>query len=274
MDEKDVYRALLEAQEKGLMAALATVIRTQGSMPRHAGSKMLIYPDGRFVGTIGGGMLESRIIADAQAAMADGQTRIVSYTLNNIKDGDPGVCGGSGDIFIEPVVASPTLVVIGCGHVGKALAELGKWMGFRVVVSDDRPEFCNPQFIPNMDEYILAKPSKVAERISVNPQTYVACTTRGVPVDLEMFPTLLNVNIPYIGVIGSRRRWALTVKALEERGFKQEQLAHIHAPIGLEIGAETPQEIAVSIMAEIIMARRGGNGQPMQWLGKPEAAQS
>jgi len=164
--------------------------------------------------------------------------------------------------------------VIGCGHVGKALAELGKWMGFRVVVSDDRPEFCNPQFIPNMDEYILAKPSEVAERINADPQTYIACTTRGVPVDLEMFPTLLNINVPYLGVIGSRRRWSLTVKALEERGFKQEQLAHIHAPIGLEIGAETPQEIAVSIMAEIIMARRGGNGQPMQWIGKPEVAQS
>jgi hypothetical protein len=150
MDEKDVYRALVEAQEKGQMAALATVVRTQGSLPRHAGSKMLVYPDGRIVGTVGGGAMEARIIEDAKAAMAEGQTRISTYTLNDLKEGDPGVCGGTVEIFIEPLILSATLAVIGCGHVGKALAELGKWLNYRVIVSDDRAEFCNPQFIPNM----------------------------------------------------------------------------------------------------------------------------
>ncbi len=204
--------------------------------------------------------------------MADGQTRISSYTLNDLSAGDPGVCGGTADIFIEPLVSRPTLVVVGCGHVGKALAELGKWLNYRVIVSDDRPEFCNPEAIPNMDGYVVAAPSEVAQKVTFGPQTYVACVTRGLPIDIDLFPPLLQANVPYLGLIGSRRRWALTVKALEERGFTTEQLARVHAPIGLELNAETPQEIAVSIMAEITMVRRGGTGEPMRWVGKAESA--
>jgi xanthine dehydrogenase accessory factor len=268
MDEKDIYRAILEAQEKGQTVALATVIRGQGSLPRHVGSKMLVWPDGRIVGSIGGGGMEARVIQEGQSAMADGRARVVSYTLNDPQDGDPGVCGGSVEIFVEPLAQPSTLVVVGCGHVGKALAELGKWLGYRVIVSDDRPEFCTPQHIPNMDGYAACPPSEIAKHVSLGPQTYVACVTRGMTIDLDLFPALLQANVPYLGLIGSRRRWALTVKALEERGFTAEQLARVHAPIGLELQAETPQEIALSIMAEITMLRRGGTGQPMQWTGK------
>lgn len=269
MDENDlVFRAVVEAQQQNQPAALATVIRTQGSMPRHAGSKMLVYADGRIVGTVGGGAMESRVIADAQTAIQSGESRVVSYTLNSLTDGDPGVCGGTAEIFIEPLTARPTLVVIGCGHVGKALAELGKWLGFRVVLSDDRAELCTPQAIPGMDEYLVAPPSQVAAQIRLDQRTYIAAVTRGLPVDVELFPPLLATDVPYIGLIGSRRRWALTVKALEERGITRGQLTRIHAPIGLELNAETPHEIAVSIMAEIIMLRRGGTGQPMQGLGE------
>ncbi len=276
MDEKDIFRALLDAQAKGQMVALATVIRTQGSMPRHAGSKMLVYPDGRIVGTVGGGAMESRVIETAKETMADGQARLRSYTLNNLEEGDPGVCGGTAEIFVEPLGSRPTLIVVGCGHVGKALAELGKWLDFRVIVSDDRAEFCNAQAIPNMDGYVVSPSSELAARLPLGPQTYIACVTRGLPVDLELFPPLLKAleqnQIAYLGLIGSRRRWALTVKALEERGFTNEQLARVHAPIGLELNAETPSEIALSIMAEIVMLRRGGSGQPMQWTGKVESS--
>jgi xanthine dehydrogenase accessory factor len=268
MDDKDIYRAILEAQEKGQTAALATVIRGQGSLPRHIGSKMLVWPDGRIVGSVGGGGMEARVIQEAQAAMANGRARIAAYMLNDPQDGDPGVCGGSVEIFIEPLALPPTLVVVGCGHVGKALAELGKWLGYRVIVSDDRPEYCNPQYIPNMDGYIACPSSEVAAQITLGPQTYVACVTRGTTIDLDLLPPLLQANVPYLGLIGSRRRWSLTVKALEERGFTAEQLARVHAPIGLELQAETPQEIALSIMAEITMLRRGGTGQPMQWMGQ------
>ncbi|MHB8627964.1 MAG: XdhC family protein [Aggregatilineales bacterium] len=267
-DETAIYKAALEAQERGQAAALATVIRVVGSVPRHTGSKMLVWLDGRIIGTVGGGALEARIVKDAQAAMADGQTRIVSYTLNDLRDGDPGVCGGTVEAFIEPLQITPTLLVIGCGHVGKALAELGKWVGYRVLVSDDRPEFCNAAHIPNMDGYIVCAPGEVPSRVSIDQHTYVAAVTRGLPVDVDLIPALLNTPAPYVGLIGSRRRWALTAKALEEKSITREQLTRLHAPIGLELQAETPQEIAVSILAEITMTRRGGDGRPMRWLGE------
>lgn len=266
-DETAIYKAVLEAQEHNQPAAVATVIRVVGSVPRHTGSKMLVWPDGRIIGTVGGGAMEARIVKDAQTAMADGQTRIVSYTLNDLRDGDPGICGGMVEVFIEPMQVPPTLLVIGCGHVGKALAELGKWMGYRVLVSDDRADFCSAAHIPNMDGYIVCAPSEVPSRITIDQRTYVAAVTRGLPVDLDLIPALLNTSAPYVGLIGSRRRWALTAKALEEKGMAREQLARLHAPIGLELQAETPHEIAVSIMAEITMIWRGGDGRPMRWLG-------
>src|SRR5262249_44412125 len=175
----------------------------------------------------GGGAMEARVVQEAQAAMADGQTRFVSYTLNDLGAGDPGVCGGTAEFFIEPSAKPATLVVIGCGHVGKALAELGKWSGLRVVVSDDRPEYCNPEYIPGMHEYVVAKPSEVPQRVALGPNTYVAAVTRGLPVDLDLIPALLQANVRYLGLIGSRRRWALTVKALEERGISEEQSARV-----------------------------------------------
>jgi xanthine dehydrogenase accessory factor len=248
------------------------VIRTTGSLPRHAGSKMLVWADGRIVGTVGGGAMEARVIQDALAALADGQTHIVSYTLNDLKDGDPGICGGTVELFVEPLSVPPTLVVIGCGHVGKALAELGKWMNYRVIVSDDRAEFCNPQFIPNMDGYVLAAPAEAAKQIALGPQTYVAAVTRGMPIDLELFPPLWPPTSP---TPPDREPPPLgaDLEGPLERGFGEEQLRKVRSPIGLELNAETPKEIAISIMAEITMLRRGGTGQPMQFAGAVEAAE-
>ncbi|MEO8612171.1 MAG: XdhC family protein [Chloroflexota bacterium] len=264
-EDRAVYEALLRAQAAGEPAALATVINAQGSVPRQAGSKMLVRADGSIVGTVGGGMMESRVIQEALDSMHDGQTRMPSYSLNDIKAGDAGICGGTLQVFIEPVGAAATLLVIGIGHVGKALAELGKWAGYRVVISDDREEFCNPTYLPGMDGYIVCKPGQITQHTMVNARTYVAAVTRGLPVDIDLIPALLATDAAYIGLIGSRRRWALTVKELQEkRGLTDEQIARIYAPIGLELNAEMPQEIAVSILAQIIMLRRGGDGQSMK----------
>lgn len=266
-DHFEVYEALLQVQQKGVPAALATVIETSGSMPRHAGSKMLVYADGRSVGTVGGGAMEALVIKAALASLSDGQTRLETYKLNNLEDGDPGICGGTARIFIEPIGAAPSLLVIGGGHVGKALAELGKWMGYRVILSDDRAEFANEAYLPGMDEYVVCKPADVVTTLNITAQTYIAAVTRGLPVDIHLLPALLATTAPYIGLIGSRRRWAITMKALQEQhGISSEQLARIHAPIGLELEAETPKEIALSILAEITMLRRGGTGKPMQWM--------
>lgn len=263
-EDHAVFKAAIEAHETGKPAALATVIAVEGSVPRHLGSKMLVWDDGRIVGTVGGGAMEARVVADALATLADGRSRTVSYTLNDLRDGDPGICGGTVTLFVEPLQTRPTLLVIGCGHVGKALAELGKWTGFRVIVSDDRAEFCNPAHIPGMDGYLVCKPAEVATQGVIDARTYVAAVTRGLPVDELLIPALLRTGAAYLGLIGSRRRWALTARALLEKGVRAEDLERVHAPIGLELEAETPQEIAISILAEIIMVQRGGTGVPMR----------
>ncbi|NWG17030.1 MAG: XdhC family protein [Chloroflexi bacterium] len=267
-ENRAVFEALVEAQAKGHPVALATVVSTQGSVPRRAGSKMLVRADGSIVGTVGGGAMEQLVVLAALEAMKDGQPRLPRYNLNDLGAGDPGVCGGTVQVFIEPVGVSPALLVIGGGHVGRALAELGKWVGYRVIVSDDREAFCNPDYLPGMDGYIVCKPGEITTCVEITPQTYVAAVTRGLPVDLDLIPALLQTEAAYIGLIGSRRRWALAVKALkEERGLSEEQIKRVYAPIGLELNAETPHEIAISILAQIILVQRGGTGAAMKWMG-------
>lgn len=267
-EDRAVFEALLTAKDNGELVALATVVSVIGSVPRHTGSKMLIRQDGSIVGTVGGGAMEAQVVKEALAALADGKTRMPSYTLNDLANGDPGICGGTIQVFIEPVGAPPTLLVIGGGHVGKALAELGLWSGWRVILSDDREAYCNPEYVKDLAGYVVCKPSEVPERVSINSQTYIAAVTRGLPVDIDLVPALLKSDAAYIGIIGSRRRWAITMKSLrEERGLSDVEFKRIYAPIGLELNAETPQEIAISIMAQITMLRRGGDGAPMQWTG-------
>jgi xanthine dehydrogenase accessory factor len=270
-ENQQVFQALVEAQNKGESVVLATVVNVSGSVPRRAGSKMLVRADGSIVGTVGGGAMEALVIKEALAALSEGSTRMPSYTLNDLAAGDPGVCGGTVQVFIEPIGLVPTLVVIGIGHVGKAVAELGKWLGFRVIISDDRTDYCNPDYLPGMDGYVVCKPGEISTKVQINAQTYIAAVTRGLPVDMNLIPALLKTDAAYVGLIGSRRRWALTVNALKEsHGLIDAQLARVHAPIGLELMAETPKEIAVSILAEIIMVWRGGTGQVMKWMGEAE----
>lgn len=261
-----VAEALLRVHQEGLAAALATVIEVSGSVPRRVGSKMVVMPDGAIVGTVGGGKMESLVIQAAQQALQSGEPLTVEYTLNDITSGDPGICGGTVRLFIEPLIPAATLLVIGGGHVGKALAELGKWSGFRVILSDDRPEYCNASYVPDLDGYLPVPPAELPQHLRIDRHTYIAAVTRGLPIDEKLLPALLQTEAAYIGVIGSRRRWALTAKNLEAQGISPEQISRIHAPLGLELNAETPHEIAISILAEIIMLRRGGDGRPMRGL--------
>jgi xanthine dehydrogenase accessory factor len=272
-DDRVVFEAALTAQREGRAASLVTVIETQGSVPRQSGSKMLIWHDGTFVGTVGGGELEALALREGLVALRDGATRVLTYNLTDLASGDPGVCGGTVKLFVEPLLPAPSVVVIGAGHVGKAVAELAKWLGFRVIVADDRPGYASPEQVPDMDEYIEAAPADLVQQITITARTCIVAVTRGVVVDQDLLPALLATDAPYIGLIGSRRRWALTAETLVEQGVRREALARVHAPVGLEIGAETPKEIAVSIMAEVIMALRGGTGESMQWLA-PETKQT
>jgi len=260
---QSIYEAILDAQRSGQPAALATVIRARGSVPRHETSKMLVLADGRIVGTVGGGELENRTIEEARQVMREGAARIVTHSLVDPSRGDAGVCGGEVEVFIEPITPPATLLIIGAGHVGKALAHLAHWMGYRVVVTDDRAELCARDFIPDADEFVVGPVAEALQKIRVDHQTYVACVARGYLYDVDALPILLQSPAPYIGVIGSKRRWVMAVKDLRAKGISDEALARVRAPIGLEIQAETPEEIAVSIMAEMVLLRRGGEGKPM-----------
>ena len=164
------------------------------------------------------------------------------------------------------------MLVIGGGHLGKALVHLGKWLGFRVALSDDRPEFCSPESVPGADLYLPVVIADLPRHFQFHSETYIVMPTRGVPFDVEGLPHLLDTPHAYIGVIGSRRRWATAMKQLQGKGVSAEKLARVHAPMGLELNAETPEEIALSILAEIVMLKRGGTGEPMKLVGEKEEA--
>jgi xanthine dehydrogenase accessory factor len=266
-DNHRLLNELLAAQAAGKAVVLATVIRARGSVPRHSGTKMLVYEDGRTSGTIGGGEMESRVIQEAAAALRDAQTRVVPYSLVEPGRGDPGVCGGEVEIYLEPYIVPATIFVIGCGHVGRALADLAHWLGYRVVVTDDRTELVTPVYIPHADSYLPGTIDDALAAYTVTTNTYIAVVTRNVMIDRQILPKLVDTPAPYIGVMGSQRRWAETKKLLQSDGLSEKDLQRFHSPLGLELNAETPAEIALSIMAEITMLRRGGSGERMAGRG-------
>ncbi len=258
-----VYQALSEAEIQNKAVALCIIIRSQGSTPRHTTSKMLVYPDASIVGTVGGGEVETRVVNEAVQAIRDGKPRLLNYQMVNPEQGDPGICGGQVEVFVDPIQPKPILLVIGTGHVGKAVIHLGRWLGFYVVASDDRMGFCEPQVLPDVHACYTCPIEEIPQYVEITPWTYIVLTTRGSDVDVDGLPALLNTPAAYIGVIGSLRRWKSACRDLLAKGISKELLNRVHSPIGLELNAETPEEIAVSILAEIIMVRYGGDGMSM-----------
>jgi xanthine dehydrogenase accessory factor len=259
-----IYQALSDLEKNNSPAALCTVVKSEGSTPRHVGSKMLVYADGKFIGTVGGGELESRVIRAALDSLTNGSAQNLSYTMADPSRGDPGVCGGTVEVFVEPILSPAMVVVVGAGHVGKAVVHLAKWLGFRVAVSDDRAEFCNPDAVPGADAYYPVQMGELPEHLKINNRTYIVITSRGASVDVQGLPGLLESDPAYIGVIGSKRRWLTTVKGLKQKGVPEEKIASVHSPMGLELNAETPEEIAGSILAEVLMIRDRGTGKQMK----------
>ena len=262
MNEK-IYKKINEIFAAGESAALCTIITSSGSAPRHEGTKMLVMSDGSFMGTVGGGAVEDLVYQEAFDTILNPKTKVLKYSMVDPKRGDPGVCGGTVEIFIEPVLPSAKLIIIGGGHVGKALARQAKFLGYHVIISDDRQEFCTPEANPDADEFYACLMSELVNQTKITTSTYIILTTRGSNVDVEGLAPLLDTPAAFIGVIGSKRRWAFTQKGLLEKGVSEEALLKVHSPVGIELNAETPEEIAVSIMAEIIMLRNGGTGKIM-----------
>ncbi len=252
----ELLRELLAAIDASEPVALATVVETWRSVPRHAGSKMLVWADGRSSGSVGGGEMEARVIAEACLALTDGCTRLLHYELLEPGSGDPGVCGGDVAVYVEPYVPDPTVLVVGCGHVGREVASLAHWLGLRVVATDDRPEMVTRDRLPDAD-ILIAGPVTDAIGVVRADQTHAVVVTRSLQVDLDVVPPLLAAGMRSVGVIGSSRRWQTTRAQLLSRGIPACDLDRVRTPIGLELGAETPREIAMSILAEVVALHRG-----------------
>jgi xanthine dehydrogenase accessory factor len=255
---EEVMTAANDALARGETVALVTIVRAQGSTPQRVGAKMLVYADGRTVGTIGGGCYESEAFWKARDAIASGKHALVRFDLNDDIAGESGlVCGGQMDVFIEPLAPSPHLYIAGGGHVSLCLARAAAEVGFRIHVVDDREKYANAERFPDADEVVVDSIPGWLEQAAFAPPAYVAIVTRGHQHDLAALRAVATRDLRYVGLIGSRAKVTRIFDALREEGLPADAMRRVHAPIGLDLGAVTPAEIAVSIVAELVAVRHG-----------------
>ncbi|MFQ6086116.1 MAG: XdhC family protein [Candidatus Bathyarchaeia archaeon] len=249
----EISRKIVEMLEKGETIAVTTIIRTEGSTPRGVGAKMIVTKDGSTYGTIGGDCLEREVVREAFLALKEGRTRIASFTLTEESKGGIGmVCGGKVEVLIECIQPKPTLLIVGSGHVAKPLAKWGRTVGFSVTVVDP---LASQEDFPDADHVITTEIDTGLSQVTITPNTYVAIVTGHEDTE-QALRKVIDSEAAYLGMISSKRRAKITFKALMKDGVPAERLRQVRAPIGLDIGAETPEEIAVSIIAEIIKTRR------------------
>lgn len=255
----EIFAAIGEALTRGDEVALITIVSSNGSTPQRVGAKMLVFADGRTVGTIGGGCYENDALLKAREALRTRKAIRAKYDLNDDFAGDTGlVCGGQMEVFIEPLEAPPALYVFGAGHVGFFVARLASDAGFEVHVVDDRAAFANRERFPNAAEVVVDDIPTWLASTTLPSSAYAVIVTRGHRHDLDALQALASRPLRYLGLIGSRAKVARIYEQLLAQGQTTlEDLSHVHAPIGLDIGAVTPQEIAVSIVAELVAVRRG-----------------
>ena len=264
---EEIHRLLLEASHSGEGCALATVAKVTGSAPREAGTKMVIFEDGRIAGTIGGGKFESLVIEEAQKAMNTGKPILKTYPLHEASDESFGaICGGEVTVFIEPQARPPLFCLIGAGHCARALAKFASQCGFAVTVLDDRADLLGS---PHFDSSIrcLSEPSAEAfvRSHKWSERDAVVLVSRNYHLDREALAAALeNGRMGYLGMIGSKKKVLTVFDELSKRGVSRKVLARVRAPVGINIGADSPAEIAVSVLAEVIMVLRGADGRPLR----------
>ncbi|MGE0451413.1 MAG: XdhC family protein [Vicinamibacterales bacterium] len=255
---REVFAAIAEALERGESAALVTIVSTTGSTPQRVGAKMLVFADGRTVGTIGGGCYENDAFWKAREAISARKPLMLEYELDDDFAQETGlVCGGQMSVYIEPIEPSPELYVIGAGHVGFHLARMAHDVGFQVHVVDDREKFASRDRFPTAAEVVVDDIPAWIGRTAIPPHAYVVVVTRGHTNDLDAVRALVPRDLRYLGLIGSKAKVARISDQLMAEGVDPAALARVHAPIGLDIGAVTPAEIGVSILSELIAVKHG-----------------
>lgn len=256
----DIYEEIVRISQEGDASALATIVWVKGSTPRAEGSKMLVRSDGSILGSVGGGCLEAEVCEAAMKAIKDETPRILQFDLTGNKETPEGlICGGTMEVFIEFIPPRPTVFLFGAGHIAFAVSRIAKMSGFRVIVIDDRPTYANTERFPDADELYVEDPETMASKLKFNKASYAVVACRGHLEDQMVMAQLIDKPIGYIGMIGSKKKAKTILANLKAEGVPQDRLNTVHAPIGLPIATETPEEIAVSIMAEIIDTRRKGS---------------
>jgi xanthine dehydrogenase accessory factor len=269
---KDVYEELAVLIRKHRKVAVATVVDTGGSHPRDMGAKMIVLPDGTGVGSVGGGKVEKLVLEDALKGMEEGKPFTRHYALLPEEEGGVGMeCGGDVLVFFDYPRAPETLLICGAGHIASCLAPMAARADFSVVVADPRPDFALKERFPDAADVRMTGMDDPALRELVDGNTYVVIVTHGHANDLDAVANLLPAGPRYLGMIGSKRKVRATFQRLEEGGTERELIDRVFAPIGLDIGAETPGEIAASILAELVAVRRTGGPSTISMREKDHA---
>jgi xanthine dehydrogenase accessory factor len=286
MDDLELYRTAISLLDGGQHVALVTVAATTGSTPGKTGFKMLVFDGGKSIaGTVGGGLVEAKMIAEAAKMLDRLAGRTFRFELAGTADDEKGICGGSVELAIEtfdatalPLLAeraraaeegliqAPTVILCGAGHVSYYIARYAKSVHFRVTVCDDRSEYANPQRFPDVDEIVVEDVERTFDRTQVDDHSYIVIVTRGHKCDTVALEQALKTPARYIGMIGSRRKTLTILEKLREQGVPQEQLDRVYSPIGISIGAVTPEEIALSIICELVKIRRLGDEPPVSHM--------
>jgi xanthine dehydrogenase accessory factor len=264
---ENIYEKIPELIRSNSKLVIVTVVHTSGSTPRESGAKMVILPDGTIEGTIGGGKLEYLIIEDAKAALHTGNSTLKKYNLKSVEDSGIGMeCGGEVTVFIEVIKKGERILVLGGGHIGLALYSMAIETGFSIVIVDDRPEFVTKERFPKAEILLNCTVDDPSVARLVDKVTYIVIVTHEHKQDKLALKSLINLDYKYLGMIGSKRKVEQTLEELENEGVPKEKLNNVYTPIGLDIKAETPAEIAVSILAEIINVKRAGEPSEISLL--------
>jgi xanthine dehydrogenase accessory factor len=253
----DLYEEIVRLRKQGRRGAVATIVNVRGSIPSFKTAKMLVRDDGSIIGTIGGGCVEADVWQAARQVMESERPRTLSFDLNQDPKYDTGlVCGGTLEIFIEPILPPADLYIFGAGHVAASLYQVARLAGFDVTIIDDREAYANRERFPEAHQVIAEDFDKAAGELTPGESSYIVIVTRGHRDDMRILRWAVQTPTRYIGMIGSKRKTITIFKELQQEGLPQHLFERVHSPIGLDIGAVTPEEIAVSITAELIAKRR------------------
>jgi xanthine dehydrogenase accessory factor len=253
----DLYDEIVRLRKAGQKCAVATIVQVNGSIPSYESAKLLVREDGSMLGTVGGGCVEAEVWNAAREVLETEKPRHLTFSLGEDAAYDNGlICGGQLNIFVEPVIPQPKAMIFGGGHVSKSLSKVAALAGFSTTIIDDREAFSNPERFPEAEATYAEPYEDVFDKLPVNASTYLIIVTRGHRDDMRVLKWAVTTEARYIAMIGSKRKTISVIRELEKEGMPRSLFEKIHAPMGLEIGAESPEEIAISVVAEMIAVRR------------------